>query len=156
MHVRTEKCNAYGQRCLIHPGIYHYQCADCGNDCTAGTKHGPANTDTDGVTRCSECHSKVPRFMAIGPAAVMGRAAPALLEAAKTARERLLQIRVTDPKVIVYQTINALTQAITAAEGLETPDAHKFNAGGSCIYCGMYYAEGACPSVDHPNYLGGR
>lgn len=37
-------------------GTYHYICADCGSDCTAGTSKGPCYTDTNKRSRCYECN----------------------------------------------------------------------------------------------------
>jgi len=61
--------------------VYHYSCADCGTDCTQGTAGGPATREIDGVTRCWKCNQKLPRFHAVGKAAVIAKAAPEMLEA---------------------------------------------------------------------------
>lgn len=38
------------------PDVFHYSCFDCGADCTAGAKAGPATSDTHRIRRCRECY----------------------------------------------------------------------------------------------------
>lgn len=75
--------NGSHQNCIE----YHYLCADCGIDCTQRTPAGPAVRAIDGVTRCRECDYKLPRFSAVGKAAVAAQASPALVNAIKKAIE---------------------------------------------------------------------
>lgn len=42
--------------CPACPGVYHYTCVVCGQDCTMGEPAGPTTKDTDGVRRCRECY----------------------------------------------------------------------------------------------------
>ena len=109
-HVRMK-----GMRCPC--GCYHYNCDECGQDCTLGTPGGPAHTAIDRVTRCQPCHRNYEERVA-----TLRNAAPALLAAAKKA-ETWLTSMARQLKGHISQNgpfdrdLNELRKSIEAAEG---------------------------------------
>lgn len=109
MTTKTQQEHApHGKRCWC--GDYHYTCADCRVDCTAGTAGGPAIEDVHGVTRCWKCDDKEKKRVGH-----LHGAAPAMFEIVSTLEEWFAKTDTVQGSALIFGDEETLRQKIAKA-----------------------------------------